>query len=88
MALMAEIQTRPKPATRPVGGAKVKSRQSPMVGERALIVAVLLRAATDLQDPSPSIRRDALAYFRGPVYQDHLAWLNLPADWLPLALKR
>ena len=54
-------------------------------GERGLLVAIIARATQDfLRGPVPLVA-DSYDYFTGPAYQDHLAWLELPQDYLPAA---
>ena len=54
-------------------------------GERGLLLAVIQRATQDFLRGSVDLVADAYDYFTGPYYQDHLAWLSLPQDFLPAA---
>ena len=62
---------------------KVKS----VSGERGLLCAVIAAAVNDVVSGNLKQRNSALVYFSGDVYQHHLKWLNLPADWLPTYLE-
>jgi hypothetical protein len=55
-----------------------------LVGPSGLVSAIISRAAQDAMGTGGASNViDAWAYFNGPEYQDHMAWLDLPADWLP-----
>lgn len=51
-------------------------------GPAGLLTAVIYQATIDAKKGS----RNAIAYFNGPVYREHLELLGLPVDWLPEAL--
>jgi hypothetical protein len=65
--------------------ARVKSVPG-LRGERGLVVAIIWRAAADLDGP-PDLRRAAIAYFHSDDYKTHLAWLGLPEHVKPQQLK-
>ena len=53
-------------------------------GARGLVTAVIRQALLDaLDDAEPEERASAWAYMAGPVYEDHVTYLDLPADVLP-----
>ena len=60
------------------------SKQSP--GEGALVAAIIAQAYQDAFEDD--YKTDAINYFKGDMYLDHLGWLGLPSDWLPVHLAR
>jgi len=53
-------------------------------GERGLLLSVIHQAVFDAHYSScEELRKDALAYFKSDVYQQHLALLGLPENWKP-----
>ena len=54
-----------------------------MVGGRALLVSVIKQATIDLSSTSTGIRQDAIEYFAGDEYQQHLAILDMGAGIFP-----
>ena len=53
-------------------------------GERALLVAIVARAAEDAADGDVG----AAAYLLGDTYKWHLELIGLPSDYLPAGLTR
>lgn len=50
-----------------------------MTGTRALLARAVETAVLDYADGDPL----TIGYFAGPIFQHHLAWLDLPSTWLP-----
>lgn len=63
--------------------ARGRRRATAVGGARALLVSVVATATTDVFGRDAVHRMDALKYFSGPVYRNHLNLLGLPVDWLP-----
>lgn len=57
-----------------------------MVGARALVACIIAQAARDYFE-ADSNQFSARDYFSGPLYRHHLAWLELPTDWLPAGVQ-
>jgi hypothetical protein len=58
-------------------------------GPSGLVSAIVGQAAKDASGAGGAANCiDALAYFGGPAYQDHLAWLGLPNDIRPAAFEQ
>lgn len=59
------------------------NRPTQLIGERALLIAIVKQAAADLGSSSRATRQDAAKYFAGEVYRAHLDLLGLPVTWQP-----
>ena len=60
-----------------------------LAGPEGLLAAIISRATVDAMGAGGAANAiDALAYFGGPAYQNHLAWLGLPNDIRPVAFKQ
>lgn len=57
-----------------------------LVGERALLAAVIGLAVRDYLAGDEQQSEDAAAYFMSKEYRNHLQWLDLPDDYIPQAL--
>lgn len=57
------------------------------MGERGLLIAIIATATEDLNGDLGQ-RIDALFFFASDFYKSILSLLNLPADWLPMDLKK
>ena len=66
-------------------GKDVRSYKRGLVGERALIAAVIAAAAEDLG--SPKYSADAAAYFQSELYRHHLESIGLAPDLMPILHK-
>lgn len=56
-------------------------------GERGLLISIIARATQDFLRGNHALVADSYEYFIGPAYRNHLAWLELPADYLPAAFR-
>ena len=61
---------------------KINKLRHQLSGARGLLVSVIAQAAIDATGEDDRHRRDALAYFASPLYQNHLTSLGL-CDMLP-----
>jgi Ni,Fe-hydrogenase III component G len=57
-----------------------------LIGERALIAAVIARAVRDATGTNAEHKVDARRYFLSDVYDMHLSALGISRDALPVAL--
>ena len=57
-----------------------------ITGPRGLLVAVIYQASRDATGKNGRYKKDALAYFSSPIYQQHLTLLGLEPSLLPTVL--
>ena len=55
-------------------------------GERVLIASIIWMAARDAKRGGDT-GRDALAYFRGPIYKHHMSLLDLDPAMMPTGVQ-